>query len=167
MEKNAQNSDPTLTVSPAFAKSRKRIPVFETTVHKSKEWIAEMQDQLEWMSATQLYHLLRAVLQTLRDQLNINEAAQFAAQLPILLKGTFYEAWNPSELPPKPLNKDDFLFTLQTKLDLSYDPEFDIEHGLRVAMSVITKHVSAGEIEDVLAGLKPSVKEMLLGGRAL
>ena len=45
------------------------------------------------------YKALRAVLQTLRDQLPVNEAVHFASQLPLLLRGLLFEEWRPANVP--------------------------------------------------------------------
>jgi uncharacterized protein (DUF2267 family) len=42
------------------------------------------------------YRVLRAVLHTLRDRLTVDEAAQFAAQLPELVRGVFYDSAKPA-----------------------------------------------------------------------
>lgn len=54
-----------------MAKVKNRVSIFERTVQKSESWIAEMHTELKWMDADGVYHLLRATLQTLRDQLKI------------------------------------------------------------------------------------------------
>jgi uncharacterized protein (DUF2267 family) len=52
-----------------------RVSVFERSMDKSQAWISELHDELDWISADSVYHLLRAVLQTLRDQVSIDEGA--------------------------------------------------------------------------------------------
>jgi uncharacterized protein (DUF2267 family) len=48
------------------------------------------------------------VLHALRDRLTVNEAAQFGAQLPMLVRGIYYEGWDPTRLPVK-MNREEFL----------------------------------------------------------
>ncbi len=45
--------------------------------------------------------VLRAWLHTLRDRLTVEASAHFSAQLPDLIRGIFYQAWNPSAVPDK------------------------------------------------------------------
>lgn len=85
-----------------------QISTFSSTVQKSEGWIKEIHEELNWMTSDQVYHVLRAVLQTLRDHLSTNEAAQFAAQLPLLLRGIFFESWDPKTVPEKRATIDSF-----------------------------------------------------------
>lgn len=143
------------------SKVSKRVSVFARTAHKSQEWIREMQKELKWVSGDNAYHLLRAVLQSLRDQMSIHEAAHFAAQLPILLRGTFYEGWNPqiSELCGD--TKDEFLKSVKTKMGPLGTPKFELESGVLVALNVIKKHISAGEMKDLTGMVEPSLRSFI------
>jgi uncharacterized protein (DUF2267 family) len=143
---------------PKVVKLKDHVTVFSRTVQKSEVWVSEMHEELKWMDADGVYHLLKAVLQTFRDHLNTNEAAQLAAQLPLLLKGTFYECWDPKAERPKGLSKEEFLNDVRNKMGPNGEPNFDFEQGVLVALKVIMKHVSPGEIADVLGSLKPSLK---------
>lgn len=142
---------------PAF---KNQVSVFERTLQKSESWIGEMHAELTWMDADGIYNLLRATLQTLRDQLNTNEVAQFASQLPILLRGTFYECWDP-KIKIKGISKHDFLESVRQKLGPIGQPNFDLESGVGVALKVIFNHVSPGEIRDIMGSLKPSLKKFV------
>jgi len=139
---------------------KNHISVFDRTVQKSESWISEMHADLKWMTADSVYHLLRATLQTLRDQLNTNEIAQLASQLPLLLRGTFYECWNP-KTNTKGISKQDFLESVHHKLGPIEHLNFDLESGVSVALKVIFNHLSQGEIKDVLSSMKPSLKEFI------
>ena len=81
----------------------------EHTVHVTHTWINELDELLGWSNKSRSYRLLRSVLQALRDWLPVNEAADFAAQLPNLLRGVYYEQWRPATTPVKPRSKSDFL----------------------------------------------------------
>lgn len=134
------------------------VSVFEKTVQKSELWIQEMLAELKWMDADGVYHLLRAVLQTLRDQLSVEEVAQLAAQLPLILRGTFYESWSPKMNSPKSFSKEEFFSTVQEKMGPVKIPNFDLESGVVVAVKVLMSHVSPGEMKDVMSSLKPNLR---------
>jgi uncharacterized protein (DUF2267 family) len=66
-------------------------------------------DELGWEDAHKAYQALRLVLHTLRDRLTVEEAVQFAAQLPMLVRGFYYEGWAPTGNPLKHRHKQEFL----------------------------------------------------------
>ena len=81
----------------------------EHTVQLTHTWINELDDRLGWNNKPRSYRLLKAVLHALRDWLQLNEAADLAAQLPTLLRGAYYEQWRPATTPVTHRTKADFL----------------------------------------------------------
>ncbi|KTD23770.1 Uncharacterized conserved protein (DUF2267) [Legionella lansingensis] len=73
----------------------------ESSVHKTYEWLHELKDFGDFKDEAQCYSILRVILHSLRDKLPTELAASLASQLPLILKGVYYDGWNPSH----PLNK--------------------------------------------------------------
>lgn len=71
------------------------------TVQTTNLWIDELEERLEWVDKHGTYGLLRCVLQALRDWIPVNQAANFGAELPELLRGVYYEHWRPAATPVK------------------------------------------------------------------
>ncbi|MEY4615162.1 MAG: hypothetical protein RJB66_122 [Pseudomonadota bacterium] len=140
------------------------VAVFDQSVDKAREWISELHEELHWISADSVYHLLRAVLQTLRDQISIDEGAHLSAQLPLVLRGTFYECWDPKLLLPKGLGKEEFIAEVKHKMGLAGLPKYDIEKGVLGALLLIKRHVDRGEMDDVIGALQPTMRSFILGG---
>jgi uncharacterized protein (DUF2267 family) len=138
------------------------IAVFARTMQKSHEWVLAMQKDIGYLNADEVYHILRAVLQTLRDQLSVNEAAQFAAQLPLLLRGAFYECWDPNVSALRGCTKEEFLIAVQHKMGFRSPPNFNIAAGVTSALRVIQSHVSSGEMKDIISQMRPSLKRFVL-----
>lgn len=108
---------------------------------KSQIWIREIQQQMDFINADTSYRLLKAVLHALRDQMSLAEMAYFAGQLPLLLRGTFYEGWNPYMVNLSSFTKEDFLQSVRNHLELTGKPQFELETGVLVALNVIKKHL--------------------------
>jgi uncharacterized protein (DUF2267 family) len=135
------------------------LPVFDKTVHATNTWLHEITSRLGWDDRKKGYRLLQASLHALRDQMPVTEAAKFSAQLPILLRGVFFEGWRPSATPTKVRSKDEFLAGLRSAF--SRDRGFDAEAAFREVISVMKFHISAGEIEDVRRTMPKEIKELL------
>src|SRR3977135_3061708 len=85
------------------------LAVFDTTLQKTHQWLNDLMQLLDWGDKSKAYLALRATLHELRDRLTIQEVAQLAAQLPMLVRGFYYEGWNPTSKPEKERNVEAFL----------------------------------------------------------
>lgn len=81
----------------------------DQTVVLTRGWIDELDTSLGWCNRHRSYRLLRAVLRTLRDCLPAPEMAELGAQLPQLLRGVYYEGWQPAATPLRPRSGTDFM----------------------------------------------------------
>lgn len=83
-------------------KDVRTVESFETTLRTSYDWIHTFGDALGQTHGQLCYRGMRAVLHALRDRLlPETEIAPFAAQLPTLLRGVFYEGWQPNAPRPR------------------------------------------------------------------
>jgi uncharacterized protein (DUF2267 family) len=116
-----------------------------STTQKTHEWIARIAEALH-MEKRDAWKSLRAVLHTVRDRLPADVAVHFGAQLPMLIRGLYYEGWEPSEVPIK-MSLRGFLEAIQRKIitDRTIDP---IE-TTQAVLSVIANYVGYGEMEKV------------------
>lgn len=128
--------------------------VWESALHKSNAWLQELAGELGWSDPHHALLALRSVLHALRDRLPPNEAVQLAAQLPLLIKGIYFEGWHPSTTPYRTRTRADFLARVQPPLQRGV-PGADAEFVTRAVFRLLVDHVSNGEIEDV-RGLLPA-----------
>lgn len=123
------------------------LTVFDETVHITNTWLHEITSRLGWDDRQKGYRVLRASLHALRDRMPVAEVAHLSAQLPILLRGVFFEGWRPSATPTKVRSVDEFLTGLRDAF--SEDRNFNAEAAFQEVISVMRMHISAGEMEDV------------------
>ncbi len=135
------------------------LEVFDETVQKTNIWLREIMDETG-LTRRRAYEVLRAVLQTLRDRLTVDEAAHLSAQLPMLVRGIFFEGWHPAGTPHKWRSLDDFLAELRRHLGSADVADIDLEAAARAVFGVIGRHVSAGEVEDVRQSLPEPVRRL-------
>lgn len=136
----------------------------DSTVAKAREWIDETAAELGTEDRREAYRVLRAFLHVVRDRIGVNEAAQLAAQLPQLLRGAFYENWVPSRTPERYRDRDTFLRKLAEQTLLAGETE--ASYAAAAAMRVLRRHVSEGELEDVLANFPVDLRELLEPARS-
>lgn len=123
------------------------LEVFDTTVHKTNAWLNELMLLLDFGGKRQAYEGLRATLHALRDRLTVEETAHLSAQLPMLIRGFFYEQWDPTGKPLKIRHLDEFLDAVQRPLP----PDFpcEPEEVARAVLSLLAARIADGEIDDV------------------
>jgi uncharacterized protein (DUF2267 family) len=130
----------------------------ERSIHKTNRWLSELARELGSEDREEAWRVLRAYLQLLRDQLTVDEAAQLAAQLPMVLRGAFYEAFDPGHQPAKLRDRDEFLSAFAERTQLDPDKAAD---AVEAATRVLRRHITAGEFDDVLAQLPTQLREVL------
>lgn len=72
---------------------------FAPAVETAHEWLAKVARQLGTDDRRFAHRVLRAWLHAVRDRIGVNSAAHLSAQLPALLRGEFFEGWQPSHVP--------------------------------------------------------------------
>lgn len=137
-----------------------RHSTFDSTVEKTNRILSEIEEALGWSKQlrNQSYAALRSVLHALRDRLAIEEAAQLAAQLPILVCGIFYHQWHPSRVPMK-MNRQEFLQRVQEEFPFNVDG--GMERLVRTVLQVLSRHVAEGEWDDIRANLPQDLASLL------
>jgi len=73
----------------------------DRSIDKANAWLADIDAGFGTGDRRLAYRVLRAWLHNLRDRLSVEVAAHFTAQLPELLRGVFFDGWNPSRVPQK------------------------------------------------------------------
>jgi uncharacterized protein (DUF2267 family) len=135
------------------------IAIIERSTEKAHIWLKELAEEIGTTDRQEAYRVLRACLHALRDRLPVDEAAQLAAQLPTLIRGIYYEDWDPSKTPVKYRGLDDFLSRVAA--DAGLNGETEGSYAVTATMQVIRRHVSAGELEDIQAILPPELRSVL------
>ena len=133
--------------------------LFNKALQKAGAWIREIAEEMGTEDEQLAYHALRAVLHAIRDRLIADEAVQLAAQLPVLVRGIYFEDWDPSKTPVKVRHREEFL-DLVRKHAGKYD-RLDPEKAAPVVFAVLKRHVSEGEMRDVTEALPGEIRELL------
>jgi uncharacterized protein (DUF2267 family) len=125
--------------------------IIEHSVEKAHIWLKEVAAELGDEDRQAAYRALRAVLHTLRDRLTVDDAANLAAQLPTLIRGIYYEDWDPSGTPLPIHDVETFLDHVVMEGRMSGETEASV--AVTGVARVLRAHVSPGEIDHVLSVL--------------
>jgi uncharacterized protein (DUF2267 family) len=134
------------------------LDVFDTTLQKTNQWLQDTMRLLECKDRRKAYLALRATLHAVRDRLTVEEVAQLGAQLPMLVRGFYYEGWDPTGKPLKLRTREDFLDRIAQELKGVDD--LDPETLALAVFAVLERHVTEGEIQDVKQALPAEIREL-------
>ena len=122
------------------------------------EWLNLLQEDLGWPDRGRAYLLLRETLHAIRDFLTVDEAADLSAQLPLLIRGVFFEGWVPAKTPAKPRTVSDFLDRVMKPF--SEDPPIEPDVAVASVFSVLRRQISPGEYQQVAWAMRKPLRDL-------
>jgi uncharacterized protein (DUF2267 family) len=122
-----------------------------------QEWLKELQDKGELADEAAAYAVLRAVLHQLRDRLTLEEGMGLGAQLPLIVRGLYFEGWRPHAVPRKVRSKEKFLDELSEAI---LPHTYPVEWAVKAVFTLLSRHCDPGEIADVIDQLPTEIKEL-------
>ena len=133
---------------------------FNTTIEKTNLVLKDIMDEYGWPRERrqQAYDALRAVLHALRDRLTVEEAADMGAQLPMLIRGLYYEGWRPAKVPLK-MNKGEFLD--RVRAEFRFEVPGGIELLVQRVLQALRRYVTEGEWDEVRSSLPKDLRELV------
>jgi uncharacterized protein (DUF2267 family) len=134
---------------------------FAVTVHKSNAWLTDIMRRMGWDDRQRAWAALRAVLHVLRDRLSVEEAVSLGAQLPLLVRGAYYEGWRPNGKPERIRRREQFFERVGAELR-GYD-DMDLEELTNVVLDVTAEHISPGEAGHLARVLPRQISELWAG----
>jgi uncharacterized protein (DUF2267 family) len=143
--------------------TRTGLDVFDNTTQKTNEWLRDISQQLGVDNRRLAYLALRGTLHAVRDFLPLDESAQLSAQLPMLVRGLYFEGWNPSRTPEEDRSLDSFLSRVDNALERALwneETDLDAEQASRAVLRVLSERVSDGEIAQVQHVLPEPVRDL-------
>ena len=133
------------------------LDVFDRTLETTHVWLNEIcrdlgpDKQVAWK-------VLSTVLHKLRDRLTINLAAHLGAQLPLMVRGVYYDQFEPGRMPSDCRSRDEFVAEVAEWL--SDTRPLDSEEAIRSVFRVLSRHISEGQVNKVREALPKSVRQM-------
>ena len=141
--------------------SGRGLSVFDETVQLTNIWLKELMAELGWEDRHRAYLGLRLVLQAIRDHLSVDEAVHLGAQLPMLVRGFYYEGWRPSRAPDRNRSVDAFLHRIEDGFRQGPGDEYIDPAELTAAVfAVLRRRISAGEFDQVMHALPKAIRQL-------
>lgn len=130
---------------------------FDRTLQETNTWLNDISDAMGDPRRTVAYHALRGTLFALRDRLPPAEVFDLSAQLPMLLRGLFFEGYRPQGKPVK-MHHDAFFERVRDELQRAGGA--NVETAVRAVFQVLAQHVDAGEVEDIRTALPADLRDL-------
>lgn len=138
---------------------KERIHAFEATMHTTHEWLNELAILLgRSEDVACAYSALRAVLHALRDRLGVAEAAALGAQLPLFIRGVYYDGWQPHGKPMKGRKCDAFLAQVAEEMRKDFDMNPDLVAW--AVFELLNNRISRGETDKIRHALPAGLRAL-------
>lgn len=133
------------------------LEVFDKTLETTHIWLKEIMADLG-PDKQVAWKVLSTVLHKIRDRLTVNLAAHLGAQLPLLVRGVYYDQFEPSKMPNECRNREEFIAEIAEWL--SDTRPVDPDDAARSVFRVLSRHISQGQIDHVKQALPKGVRQM-------
>ena len=133
------------------------LDVFDKTLQTTHIWLDDIREvvgpdrQVAW-------HTLGAVLRTLRDRLPLGLSAHLGSQLPMLVRGLYYDQWEPEKGPEKTRDLEEFLARVSEKLE-NIRP-VNVNDATRAVFHVLSSHIDRGQTVKVREALPEDIRRL-------
>jgi uncharacterized protein (DUF2267 family) len=128
----------------------------EKAVPDVEAWLTDLKQRLQWRDREKVCLALIVTLHALRDSLPRDEAVYLGAQLPVLLRGLYYEGWHPSARIARAKSRSAFVERIQE--GLHRDPGIDAEKVADAVFSLLAERVPAAELEETKAATPSALR---------
>ena len=133
------------------------LEVFDKSLQTTHVWLGEIMDDLG-PDREEAWHVLGAVLHALRDWIPVELAAHLGAQLPLLVRGLYYDQWHPTQKLERSRLQSEFIERVSE--GLTNRKPVDSVQAIQAVFRVLTRHVSPGQAEKVRQALPEDVRSL-------
>ena len=136
------------------------LEVFDRTLQVTHAWLDELADALGAEASAarhDAWNALGAVLRVLRDRVPVGLAAHLGEQLPLLVRGLYYEGWRPTEAPSKFRTLDAFHEAVAAALDGTRP--LDPSAASRAVFRLLAHRLDPGQVTKLVDVLPEPVRD--------
>jgi uncharacterized protein (DUF2267 family) len=140
------------------------LDVFDTTLQKTHIMLDEVMGAIG-RDRRAAWHVLGAVLRAVRDRVPIALGAHLSAQLPLLVRGAYYDQFRPVDVPIPLRTWDEFMALVAIGL-VDLDPPVPPSAAAEAVFATLSRHLSEGMVDKVCAALPEPVRARWLQAAA-
>ena len=132
------------------------LAVIDTSVQQTNRWLGAIMADMDTDDKQFAFQALRSVLTTLRDRLPIDVAANLGAQLPLLVRGVYYDGYVPTDTPTTYRRAEDWHAAVAAAGDNLDGTQ--LERASRAVLGVLEDELDAGIVAKVADSLPDEVR---------
>jgi uncharacterized protein (DUF2267 family) len=132
--------------------------LFDVTIQETYEWIRDVLRETGWEDRHYALQALRGVLHAVRDEITADQSGHLCAQLPTLLRGIYFEGWDPSKAPALDRDSEAFLDRIRTHFT-GYAEAIDFAWLARAVLCVLKNRIP-GEYEKIKNTIPKEVRQV-------
>lgn len=134
---------------------------FNYALNTANSWLSDVRAEFGTLDRRFAHRVLRAWLHTLRDRLTVDSAAKFGAQLPELLRGIYYDGWDPSRVPIK-FSQGEYVerFAAEARISAA-----DVRSAAATVARALANRLSPGQLDEALAQIPEDLRLVVSGSR--
>lgn len=127
------------------------VAALEHSIQQTNIWLKTLAEEGELGDRQHAYNALRAVLHVLRDRLTPEQAVHLGAQLPIVVRGIYFEGWRIGDTPVRQRNPEDFA----TQVEGQLPPQFPLDAATvtKIVFYLLSRELDPGETSKIICAL--------------
>jgi uncharacterized protein (DUF2267 family) len=133
------------------------LEVFDKTLHTTNQWLDEISAEIG-PDRHLAWHVLGAVLRCIRDELLIGQSAHLAAQLPLLVRGAYFDQYRPAAQPLSDRSQDEFTDRIRQELVGCRPVRPDL--AATAVMRTLNRHLTEGQVRKARDALPKSIRAL-------
>lgn len=136
------------------------IASLDRAIQNTVLWLNDIQTELKWDSPDNVYSATKAVLQTIRDRLPVEEVVHLTANLPLVMKGMLMDGYDLAEKPAGIWTQDLFFELVEEYYNPFKRNAIHPEDAVRAVIRVLNRRMGGGEMCKFAATMPLEIKEL-------
>jgi len=143
--------------------SSTKVSTLDRSIQSSIEWLNDIKEELKWKDDERVYAATKVTLQTLRDRMIVDETFELAAQMPLLLKGIFFDGYDPSGKPLTIRSREELFNEIQDRFDKAEGLSGEVI--TRAVLKVLYRRVGEGEMDDIKDSMPADIQGLFIAAK--